>query len=1342
MGGFRSDSKGKRVFLSYSPGDCAKEARALHEALENRGFDLWQDVTNLDAPRLWDRQIQDAIDTSDAVLFLMSPKSVRTVADGSPVDSLCLDEIAWARCYSPTKKQIVPLLVKSCSPAFLVARQQYIDVRADAKSLPADKLDIIDQAISNAISGKVQYWEWWTSLTVYDPFSWDLWDKRKDFYRGPWLFQELERLLKGTNAGHARSILIVGDPGVGKSAIVAELAHRNLNGQVIACHCCDWRNRDTLEPEQFARGLVAQLAAHFGPYRERLGEQVVQNALNAGTASTIFEVGILGPLRDQPEPDGPRYILLDALDEALELPGPNNILTLLQDYTRKLPVWLRIVATTRDDDSVIHRLQSLDPVALRATDTNNKEDLAEYVRRRVSQPEFENQLNSESTSVCEAVEKIGELANGTFLVARHMLDAVREHELGFADMRGLTPGLEELYGRFFDRLALAGSELGDFQEIMAIVIAAEEPLTLEQLSAISVRRAEDLRVGVLQSLRHFLPIRAGHFTVWHKSFEDWLVNPKYKGTSHHISVEDGHARLIDWGLAEVGKWPIQAPPPYVVKHLTAHLAAMKRADDLADFLLDWRSLEAKVQAGMVFDLVRDFDLATTIVSKEDYRHRLLGLLQRAVRLDGQFIARHPETLFQCCWNRGWWYDCEDAKAHYLEPEEGWEQHQPPWSEPNAKRLSWLMEDWRKGKECATPGVVWVRSHRPPPDMLDTPLLARLEGHRAWVNGLATIADGRIVSASYDGTVRVWDANSGRELTRMEGHMGNVHAVAVLPDGGVVSGSEDGTVRVWDANSGRELTRIEGHRGVVFAVTTLPDGRVVSASSDGTVRVWDANSGRELALIEVHKRGVYAVAALRGGQILSGSGDGTVQTWDAGTGLELAALKGHSSRVRGVAELPDGRAVSSSDDQTLRIWDTSSGKEVARLEGHQGGVRSVAVLFDGRIVSGSADQTLRVWDANSGRELGRLEGHNAAVNAVAAFPDGRVVSGSFYGTVRLWDPDLCRKFAKLKGHTQTVTELASLPGGRLVSVADDGFVWTWDSRSGRRLAGLKPPEGPFMRRDWITAVKVLPCGRIALGAEFGIVVIWDPVSLGLAMKYQGLPNGNRVNVLGVLSNGRIVSGMLDGTVRVWDQISGREFDRLEGHTQGAIAVAELHDGRVVSGSDDETVRVWDLVRHRELVRLEGHEGPVSAVAALSDGRVVSGSEDGSVRVWGTASDGQPVRLEGHVGRVIALTTLRDGRVVSESIDQTTRIWDVKKETCTNVYEGTTDLDAVAAGAAEFPYLAFSRHGEICLVDAMTDLAVAHSPILNNLTALSSGRTWAGTRSAYLGIFSLEGDLPGL
>src|ERR1700691_2043548 len=134
----------------------------------------------------------------------------------------------------------------------------------------------------------------------------------------------------------------------------------------------------------------------------------------------------------------------------------------------------------------------------------------------------------------------------------------------------------------------------------------------------------------------------------------------------------------------------------------------------------------------------------------------------------------------------------------------------------------------------------------------------LVGHSGLVNDVAFSADGsRIVTASWDGTARVWDTKTGDKLAVLVGHKAWVNSAAFSPDGSrVVTASADKTARIWNAKTGALLTTLTGHTDWVRTAAFSPDGsRVVTAADDNTARVWDAETGALVATLSGHTEAV-------------------------------------------------------------------------------------------------------------------------------------------------------------------------------------------------------------------------------------------------------------------------------------------------------------------------------------------------------------------------------------------------------------------------------------------------------------------------------------------------------
>ncbi len=128
--------------------------------------------------------------------------------------------------------------------------------------------------------------------------------------------------------------------------------------------------------------------------------------------------------------------------------------------------------------------------------------------------------------------------------------------------------------------------------------------------------------------------------------------------------------------------------------------------------------------------------------------------------------------------------------------------------------------------------------------LDTGRYRRLEGHRREVNSVAFSADGkRLVSASFDGTVKVWNVAAGRFTLTLQGHEGRVTAARFTHDGRfIVSGGLDRKVRLWDAASGEGLAVLDNHEEPVTSVGVSPNGQIAfSTGLDGRVSLWSLSS---------------------------------------------------------------------------------------------------------------------------------------------------------------------------------------------------------------------------------------------------------------------------------------------------------------------------------------------------------------------------------------------------------------------------------------------------------------------------------------------------------------------
>ena len=364
------------MFLSYGRKDAHELAQRLSADLAANGFEVWQDTREILSGADWQEQIVSALRQADAVLALLSPHAVRvSVTSTGPDanDSVCLDELTYAR-FSRPPTPIVPVMAILCEPPFCIYRLDYVDMQSwrdpDPSHYQAALARLIDALNTTIQTGKQKTRPFAERLDPWD-FSAYLAEKRHDFCGRDWFFRQLDHWR--TASRNERALLITGDPGAGKSAIVAQLVHANPDGQVLAYHCCRTDTEETLEAWRFVRSLAAMIASKLPDYATRLEESHLRELLSESRCksdpSVALEQGILAPLHVlQPVGGGIRYVLVDALDEALLTRSQPTIVQLLADHIARFPEWLRVVATTRKDPPVLAALSGLRAQELDAED--------------------------------------------------------------------------------------------------------------------------------------------------------------------------------------------------------------------------------------------------------------------------------------------------------------------------------------------------------------------------------------------------------------------------------------------------------------------------------------------------------------------------------------------------------------------------------------------------------------------------------------------------------------------------------------------------------------------------------------------------------------------------------------------------------------------------------------------------------------------------------------------------------------------------------------------------------------------------------------------------------------
>jgi NACHT domain- and WD repeat-containing protein len=573
---------------------------------------------------------------------------------------------------------------------------------------------------------------------------------------------------------------------------------------------------------------------------------------------------------------------------------------------------------------------------------------------------------------------------------------------------------------------------------------------------------------------------------------------------------------------------------------------------------------------------------------------------------------------------------------------------------------------------------------------DQPIILR--GHEEGVMSLAALADGtdRVVSASQDRTLKIWDVQTRTAVLTLEGHVADVLGVATTRDGHVIVSAGDNTLRVWDSATGDEVAHWSAHflGANCVAVSTTGD-RVLSGGAEGTVKLWDLDSHTLLRQFEVGSPVMAVALSADGTRALAGTADGVVVLLDLDGGTATPTGPHHRGFVRSVAFTRDGRwAVAGGLDGVTTVWDPASGTTAWELNTGHGTVGALLELADGTLAASSIDGSVVLWNLESGEALKTIQAHDGPVGALAALGDGRIVTGSGDKTLRVIQLQSSAE-AEAPAHTGAVTGLAmNKEASAVFSGSGDRTVRAWDPSTGEHQAVLGGSAGPVtcldLARDGRTLVTLTDDGWLSLwdAERRNLAHTWE---LGEGARALALTPDGRRAVLGGEHEIRIVS-LDDGSVIKRLQPGGSSHSMILDLTVTTV-------GAVLVLTFDAEVRVIDLETgsERHLVGSSGHEGvlfkgPIavdrtgrraaSVLVQHNDQRV----HDNPIRVWNLDTGEAIHDLRGHTDWVRGLAFGGSDRLISAAQDGTVRVWDIEGGTTVASFGTDDQLVSVATDSA--------------------------------------------------------------
>ena len=265
---------------------------------------------------------------------------------------------------------------------------------------------------------------------------------------------------------------------------------------------------------------------------------------------------------------------------------------------------------------------------------------------------------------------------------------------------------------------------------------------------------------------------------------------------------------------------------------------------------------------------------------------------------------------------------------------------------------------------------------------------------------------RLITASNDHTIKIWDLESGDCLKTLTDHKNSVTSILTIPNNKFVSGSTDETIIIWDLNSYKCLNKLQ-NKSAVLCLCLLSQNQIACGCFDGSISIWNLNNSNKVKTFKAHDAWITHLLLADKlladkTKLISCSRDENIKIWSLVTCECIQVIKGHLEMVNNLELTKDLKLLSSSIDKTVKLWQIETGKVIKSIR-FDHPVYWVKTLNKDTIAVALHNGEIQIYSLNNNmQKIKTINAHSSSVfrlNFVAS--NGCLLSASTRGDIKLW-----------------------------------------------------------------------------------------------------------------------------------------------------------------------------------------------------------------------------------------------------------------------------------------------------------------------------------------------------